>query len=372
MKFNFTFYNLRIMKKLILLFGIAIFIDSCGKKTVETTNWIQDNNIYLAGESATNASPSNTWATIWHQQSKTLLGDDAVQNVAKCKSVIVRFNNTYAVGTTVVNGVRKAAYWVNDVLYLLPNSGEFSEAIDIAVKADSTIVICGYEFRNNKQFGIVWENLQATYLQDANIFSRANAITTSGNDVYICGVSLDPSNPTIERAVFWKNGVAEFLEHSGKFSEAMDIAIMDGSIFIVGKNTSDMYPTACAWVNGSRDALLLNSNTNNTSAKAICLSKDANNEITTHIVGGEYPENNFDIHRAIYWKNRQQVTLPNSQDATSEDVKVATNGDVFIVGKYYFTPYSFCAAYWKNQTLVRAANAAPTAIDAAWGIDILP
>jgi hypothetical protein len=224
-----------------------------------------------------------------------------------------------------------------------------------------------------------------TMLTDSTVFSDANAITISGNDVYIAGFGPDSpaywkngsivnfpttgyseiygiavsgsdvyisglsSNSNSEVATCWKNGVRDTLTASPVNSMAISVAVNGNDVYVAGSTAGFLVNTAVYWKNGGQ----FNLTNSTTTGFATGITLDANNNVYV-CGGGEAISDNpstFTILPMLYWKNGvlvdSKMTYGNNSNLDYENIAVA-GADVYVAGAF-----SDSAAYWKNDSLVQ-------------------
>ena len=158
-------------------------------------------------------------------------------------------------------------------------------------------------------------------------------------DVYIAGNNG-------ETAVLWKNGQATTFPYLG----ALDVAVSGNEVYLLGlryegTNTSPFYyywkkeqPETPTSLGGGGNAISVSGS-------------------DVYVGGGSELFNRSPIN-PCYWKNGQEIDLPNAAGlGTVTDIAVSGNGDVYMAGLYYGP--NGVAVYWKNEELVVLGSVDP-------------
>jgi len=197
--------------------------------------------------------------------------------------ISVSGNDVYVGGNNI-----GAVYWKNGIAAIIAGS---ASGVNGMFVSGSNVYLCGYEADSQGSNLVYWKNGGATELAHAEGL-LANAISISGNDVYVVGSITDNITGAAE-LVYWKNGVINYLPKGPNGGQAYAIYIVGTDIYIAGIQYA-----------ASGNAL------------------------------------------ATYWKNGTAVNLVTNERSFSRSFFVL-NGDVYVVG-YTSEVDATIATYWKN------------------------
>jgi hypothetical protein len=147
-------------------------------------------------------------------------------------------------------------YWKNDVRSLFGNESILADPTGIAVSGQG-VYVCGITNLNTSVYGdtiaplnitsprgIYWKNGKPVFLG----VGTTSGIAVLGDDVYVCGNSIDYSNYN-NTAIYWKNGIKTVL--SSNNASTTGIAVSGNDVYISGK----IGDYAVYWKNGVVDTL---------------------------------------------------------------------------------------------------------------------
>lgn len=215
--------------------------------------------------------------------------------------------------------------------------------ISCTKKADSvkepSVYVAGSFLSNGKFVPCYWKNGELIPLTDTAIAGRAFSIVISDN-IVACAGDITMNGGII--AFSWKNGKLDTLNLHG---EANDIAISDNDLYVAGYyRANDTVNKACYWKNGQQVGLPQN----NIMGYATSISA-FNGKI---FIGGLEWQNSTNS-LAEYWVNNELIQF-NTPNAKSYDILVLNN-DIYLAGAIQSATNSI-AGYWKNGEWVQVSK----------------
>jgi hypothetical protein len=328
--------------KVFIVLLLAMGFSACkqGNKVVPTKTF----DVYVAG--FIRAANGNAVAAYWKNGSLVTLANPSIRSEAV--AIAVYRNDVYAAGNvTTLNGNFVAAYWKNGVITKLGDSTSSIGASAIAVNSDGV-----YVTGSGTDGAVYWKNGAMVHLTGSDL-SKTSGIALNGNDVYIAGMSANPSGYI---ATYWKNGVETALTPGPGISIAGGIAVSGNDVYIAGTLIGFLQNTAVYWKNGVQ----VNLTDKVTTASAAGVAVDGGNvyvagQAELLVNASASPGQNS----MYYWKNG---TLANPQSASAATTNMSIGGiavagpDVYVAGNFGGFP-----AYWKNGTLVQMTGSQGTA-----------
>jgi hypothetical protein len=159
---------------------------------------ISNDNVYVAGTST--GQYNQPVPTYWKNGVPHTLTDSSAVSIGRLYGLALNGNDVYVAGQVTSSDGNNIypIYWKNDeAAYLLSNGG-YAQGITIV---NTEIYVAGVLTQGEQ--AIYWRDDSQTLL-GGNLAIAANAITSSGNDVYIVGaVYIRSSNVT--ELTYWKN-----------------------------------------------------------------------------------------------------------------------------------------------------------------------
>lgn len=237
-----------------------------------------------------------------------------------------------------------AICWVNGIPIALTNATSNASANAVATSGYDVYVV-GYEYTGGISIAKVWKNKIPQTLNDGTYSASANAITIVGKDVYIAGYESDGDKKI---ATVWKNGVATRMTPG----EASAIIVSGNDIYVAGHEVVG-WSTSIAklWKNGIETALNDSSGYNFVTSMAL-----SGNDV--YEVGYGLGFNSTE-YEAKVWKNGLlQPAIQSSFRAFLYGIAIDGN-DIYYAG---FSPNMYTdqanATLWKNnaRVWVTAAN----------------
>lgn len=276
--------------------------------------------VYDVGYQAKLEDVQNNQATIWKNFLPTTL-KSYVTYQSSATGVYVAGGNVYVSGSYLFyrgnDGIVCACYWKND--------DEF------------------YRLSFGAEHGSV----------------MSNAITVIGNTVYNAGYRQDG---TYRQAVYWKNDVINFLPDQGKGSKANAIISKGNDIYISGECDS----RACYWKND--ELIQLNDNSLYTSCSGMAVSDNGD----VYLAGSHQgpPSDRFGSNKPVYWKNGTPVELTGNFIAGTTSGITVVGNDVYLSGNVSSAANIVSGVYWKNGEMVNVDEALSTIAIAVSGGDV--
>lgn len=296
-------------------------------------------------------------------------------------SVNVETKDIYMCGNELINNVKTAVYWKNNIKTFLGNKTTPSEAKQLFISGTDVYVVGSDGY---------WKNgIKTTLVAPAGGSLLTESIFVVNNDVYVSG-RIDPkNNSNAPYAVYWKNGVLVPLIAPGKFlSSALSIFVSGTDIYIAVNEQVDQQNgrEVTTYFKNNAKITLPNSGNENAWSRYIFINGNdvhllglvngnpvtwKNGVVTKLATGGTDPTSIFStqndiyvsgyngnlfITQAVYWKNGALVVLPiksNETMAEAHSVFVLGN-DVFIGGSVatYDGFHRYRATYWINNQQV--------------------
>lgn len=190
------------------------------------------------------------------------------------------------------------------------------------------------------------------YLVLVSLFSTSFTVQAQKNninsqnqvDIYMAG---NCSNGT---AMYYKNGQPSVMIMNGERGNATSILVVGNDVYVTG----DVDGKAVYWKNGQLVQLP------STGIPLACATSIAvvGNDVYVGGYGHEYLNSYRKLLRPRYWKNGQEILLPqppfngyeHAGEASVQSIAVVDN-DVYVIGRCSYTP-----VYWKNGQLIEALN----------------
>ena len=239
-------------------------------------------------------------------------------------------------------------YWRNGKEVHLPNA-TYSSATGIAL-SDSNVYVSssGHITGNNVTY---WKNGLGINLADPSIISpSAKALTVSGKDVYVTGISYI-NNFQRQVPIYWKNQDQAIKITNCANPEVNAITVSGSDVYIAGASSGGIgtnfnFIAPCYWKNGTPTYLvspkpLLYQGV----AKSIYISGS-----DIYVVGDVSASAGALTGGAVCWKNGTPTELTTSK--SHANCVVVAGNDVYIAGVIYGTEGNPHAAYWKNGVAV--------------------
>lgn len=331
------------MKYLVFLKLLGIFfILSCTRDPVSPTDPLPPSSalpiVYIAGDSV-NGNDLPT-AVYWKNDSAVVLLNNSYSSGT---GIAISGNDVYVSCSGEYSG-NKVTYWKNGVgVNLADATITYPTANAITVSGQDVYVAGGaYIDGFSKFIPIYWKNEEkAVHIATANYSpSYVRAVTVLRNDIYIAGATSAASIGSGNIATYWKNGVPGYLKTSNTIygpSIANSIFVSGPDVYVAGSvnlTNGDVGPGthAAYWKNGVPEMLTISGTS---LANSITVS---GNDV--YVAGAIFGPDN--LPRATYWKNGIAVSLESTYSVANS---IAVNGtDVYVAGKKGYDK----AIYWKN------------------------
>ncbi len=337
-----------------LLFTAAVIFSACGKKgsapspnkssssvdSAQLAHWPANADVYFVGTSEYSTSSQNSFLpTVWKNGVPTTLANPLADNSSFSKpipnAIAVHNGDVYVTGSAGIGTEVVAVYWKNGVEQKLANNDVYSTADAIAISGDDVYIA-----------GIVggkptlWKNGVATTISTSSgeIFS----IYIDGNDVYLAGTSYEQSNISARTAVLWKNGqpVKLDLSAAGLGSEARKVYVKGNDVYVAGivRNTTT-YLAAAVWKNGVPTILFEGGST--TGCDATDVAVNGNDIYVAGYVG----------NKVTLWKNGVAETMPyQTTTSVQRNILLGFNGSDIYLTAGYDNANPFNQIFWQNGT----------------------
>ncbi|MGE8427982.1 MAG: FKBP-type peptidyl-prolyl cis-trans isomerase N-terminal domain-containing protein [Sphingobacterium sp.] len=162
----------------------------------------------------------------------------------------------------VANSTDEAAYWKNGTKVTLDNTLHHPNSVQVSsiFVSGSDVYVSGFKSyaskgadNTNKQMALYWKNGQEIILSTGTgryATRSTRSIFVSGNDVYVAGMSTDPTTGE-SMAVYWKNGQEVVLAKGQTFTQALAIAVSGSDVYVAGENSN----RKVYWKNGQETNL---------------------------------------------------------------------------------------------------------------------
>jgi hypothetical protein len=325
---HLSYYSFNDMNCLfkISLFGVASasFFLACTRSSIGDGKIARtDTGVYIAGV-------VNDTATIWANGTESRL-PPPYGVLSRALTIFVADTNIYVAG---LEGT-SAVLWKNGQKTVLTQNGT---ATGVYV-SDMDLYVCGQDGPNP----VYWKNGVEVPLSvsPGATGGAANAIVVSGSDVYIAGMNYFETGPAYYTGVasYWKNGQLQELEADTIFSQAQGISLSGDDVYITGLVSHSGY-RATYWKNGvSTEVSMVSS-----SSSSIFVN---GNDI--YMSGEELVGNTYQL---TLWKNGVPKHFGYSDLGFGGNSVFVSGNDVYLAGMLYLDMYgATCqATWWKNDS----------------------
>lgn len=252
------------------------------------------NSVYLSGNDSY-AAGKDGGVVYWKNGTEIALSGLALSDSAH--AIYVSGNRVLVCG-----GEGKAVYWDNGAETILDQTDSFSSANAITLY-NNDVYIAGRRGYN----AVYWKNGTINYLtHDAIQVSHiwhVNSIAVSNGKVHEVGW-INAAGAVFPQEAYWNNGVLTgFNKPATSWGILYSVCTSGNSVYIAGMtdtSTSRLYYNAAYWKDGKQ--FLLPNSAKNSYATSICVK---GNDV--YVAGYEYNDN--EPKYAVYWKNGVEVRL---------------------------------------------------------------
>ncbi len=285
--------------------GILTRLTDSSLNSYATAITVRGKDIYVAG--LIRSYGGTPKAGYWKNGFFTPLGNAGLQGWVS--AIAVNNNNDVYVAGTTTNQLYQAVptYWKNGVPHVLTDSsGVATGRLTSLTLNGNDIFVAGTVISGNYDYPIYWKNDQAAYLTGED-FLNVNGIMILNTDIYAIGTSITNG------AVYWKDDFQTALSGNNFASDANAITSSGNDVYIVGavyirsSNTRE----ATYWKNNIPVDI---GNIQNGTTTGIAVS---GNDVYSS--GSYFPPETFDPTenneydgKALYWKNNNPVKLSNN------------------------------------------------------------
>lgn len=190
------------------------------------------------------------------------------------------------------------------------------------------VFIAGSESGHNDEDAspVFWKNGVPTVLRTDSVNGYAEAITVSGNDVYVVGWERKYG---YSKAVMWKNGTKTVLSSGSNDARAYDVVVSGNDVYTLIEENINPRSIARVLKNGVATDLLDGNNRTIPGS----LFVDAGN---VYVAGDAY-NSSLRAYQALVWKNGVSTILPKSKNIGNISCMTSSifvvGEDVYIAGK---------------------------------------
>ncbi len=236
--------------------------------------------------------------------------------------------------------LNRACYWKNGVrTFVTTGTLQYPLEANAITVSGNNVYVAGTEDISGGYRPFYWKNGERTTIS-SSVNGGGKDIFVSGSDVYVAGYSA----PSV--AYYWKNGNGTALKSDYSQSEANSIFLSGTDIYVAGRSRYPGDWRACYWKNNSY--VSLTDGSGSASANTILVSDGK-----VYVAGFEDVSGTVDV--ACYWVDGKKVVLEESTLASIQDI--ALSGDkVYAVGRTWVDLAHrnghYKAACWVNGTKI--------------------
>jgi len=324
---------------LLFLAIIQSTLNSCSKSSPSPNKPLvkTGTNVYVVGIYYTqNMTPV---AAYWKDGVlHKLVTDTTIESFAT--GIAIKDTNVYICGA--IKGT--AVYWKNGALTTVATDAE-AEAITVS---GNDVYLAGINYINRNYVAAYWKNNTLFSIGDTTLMATPTSIAVNGSDVYVVAQEYDTKS-SYNSLVLWKNGIKSSIYSNNSGSAINTLAINGSDVYITGDInyfSSNNGSQAILWKNGKLDFIYQPATASISGTNTITI----NNNII-YLAG-------YSNSKAVYWSSSDNFYT--EHDLTSSSQYIATGitfnkTDMYIAGNEQTTLTSN-AVYWKNGTMVKLTN----------------
>lgn len=240
----------------------------------------------------------------------------------------------YISGSYTYAGTEKPCYWKNGTRIDLPGVDitGYGQATAMTV-SNGKVYIAG----RGQSTGCYWIDGVCHELKE---YYRTKSIAVDNETVYVLGTNM-----------LWKDGVLD----DGNFGDGFTpeaITVSDGTLYLAGRLHLEIPITgysadvaACGKLGVPHH---LPTPIVSKKANAYCATASAGSVY----VGGYYYDEDADIDRACFWKDRQKATPLETPEGEGEVLCICVENETVYSAGYYYTTDKTIPCYWVNEKRV--------------------
>jgi hypothetical protein len=280
---------------------------------------VSGGHVYICGDGGDFTTiPLVTTPCIWVDGVRSTLPDNSGN--ASTAAIAVNGSDVYVAG----NNGSEVLLWKSGVASALDSPMVYSSNYASGMYlSGSDVYVLGGNFElypgdpKDHHYAEYWKN-GVFHSLDSGVVDTAGGnlllhpqtfgIAVSGNDVYACGVTIQPApngSGVNFQPIYWKNSVPIQLPNSTPSAVATCIAVAGDTVYVAGRVNDQFKSNATVWTNGVANVL----STNVSYVYGIAVSGS-----DVYVVGNEYING---VSYATYWLNGVATHLSPSSNATA-------------------------------------------------------
>lgn len=248
------------------------------------------------------------------------------------------------------NGVAVASYWKNgaptNLSATYPDAVFYNSVGFGMAMSGNDIYVCGVLYTSKGNIPTYWKNGVPVILTPGT--GQATGIDVVGNNVYVSGVLQ--ADDGSHYGVVWKNGVISYLTQGAVYSVANALVVSGQNVHVGGYITQDGKTYATVWKNGTPTFLTAGDNFAHVQSLAISGN-------TVYAAGREL---GTDV--GMYWKNAQVVNLTDGSSQVTISAVCTKGHDVYVAGRRRNGDASELVV-WKNNNVIITTPAPMNSFD---------